>query len=491
MQSARRPARILDGSRLALNPGARLGPYEIASALGAGGMGEVYRARDTKLNRDVALKVLPDFSRRDAERLARFTREAQVLASLNHPNIARDLRPRGIERCACARDGARRGRGLCRIASRKGRFPSTRRCPSRDRSPRRSKRRTSRGSSTAISKPANIKVRADGTVKVLDFGLAKALEPAATAGADVTASPTITSPAMTQAGMILGTAAYMSPEQAKGRPADKRSDVWAFGAVLYEMLSGQRAFKGDDMSDTLAAVLRQNIDLTALPASTPAAVRRLVSRCLDRDVKQRLRDIGEARIALEDPTALTSENADGMEVLAPPAAAVAARDSRRALRDRGRRTQLGPPSGISASSLAAASRDSISVPPAGRTGFVGARLARLIALSPDGAQMVYAANTRLFRPVDVGAGRAVRFKAPKDIKGVTDPVFSPDGHRCFLRVCDRTHQENCQSRAVWPRRFAAPMPRSASAGDQTASSSARAARASCGSHRMAALRTLS
>ena len=152
-------------------------------------------------------------------------------------------------------------------------------------------------------KPANIKLRPDGTVKVLDFGLAKALEPAAARAGDATISPTITSPAMTQLGVILGTAAYMSPEQAKGRQADKRSDVWAFGAVLYEMLSGQRAFKGDDIADTLAAVLRQDIDWTALPASTPASVRRLIARCLDRDVRRRLRDIGEARIVLEDPAA--------------------------------------------------------------------------------------------------------------------------------------------------------------------------------------------
>jgi serine/threonine-protein kinase len=144
-------------------------------------------------------------------------------------------------------------------------------------------------------------VRPDGTVKVLDFGLAKALEPVAVMGGDVTASPTITSPAMTQMGMILGTAAYMSPEQAKGRQADKRSDVWAFGAVLYEMLSGQRAFRGDDSADTLAAVLRQDIDWDALPASTPTSVRRLMARCLDRDVRRRLRDIGEARIVLDDP----------------------------------------------------------------------------------------------------------------------------------------------------------------------------------------------
>ena len=149
-------------------------------------------------------------------------------------------------------------------------------------------------------KPANIKVRPDGTVKVLDFGLAKALEPAGSSSPSVSMSPTITTPAMTEQGMILGTAAYMSPEQAKGRRVDKRADIWAFGCVLYEMLTGQRTFAADDVSDTLAAVLRQDIDWTALPTSTPSSVQRLISRCLDRDVRQRLRDIGEARIVLSD-----------------------------------------------------------------------------------------------------------------------------------------------------------------------------------------------
>ena len=166
-------------------------------------------------------------------------------------------------------------------------------------------------------KPANIKLRPDGTVKVLDFGLAKALEPAVARAGDATISPTITSPAMTQLGVILGTAAYMSPEQAKGRKADKRSDVWAFGAVLFEMLSGQRALKGDDIADTLAAVLRQDVDWTALPASTPASMRRLIARCLDRDVRRRLRDIGEARIVLDDPSARARGSTVGLPAITP------------------------------------------------------------------------------------------------------------------------------------------------------------------------------
>ena len=178
-------------------------------------------------------------------------------------------------------------------------------------------------------KPANIKLRPDGTVKVLDFGLAKALEPAEALRADIAASPTITSPALTQMGVILGTAAYLSPEQIKGRPADRRSDVWAFGVVLYELLSGRRAFSGDDVSDTLAAVLRQDVNLALLPPATPPAIRHLVSRCLDRDVKHRLRDIGEARIALDDH--LRSRRVDpasGVPRAVAPAA-VAPRASRR------------------------------------------------------------------------------------------------------------------------------------------------------------------
>ena len=235
-------------------------------------------------------------------------------------------------------------------------------------------------------------------MKVLDFGLAKALEPVAVKGGDETASPTITSPAMTQMGIILGTAAYMSPEQAKGRQADKRSDVWAFGAVLYEMLSGQRAFKGDDISDTLAAVLRQDIDWTALPASTPASVRRLIARCLDRDARKRLRDIGEARIVLDDPTALARADARGRARPRAAAAPVAARDSRRALRDCGRCARERG-NGVLHTLAGAPRRHSIPTHarrgPEVREPAQGASR-QFVALSPDGAQIAYLANGRLY-----------------------------------------------------------------------------------------------
>ncbi len=284
---------------MALTSGTRVGPYEIVSLLGAGGMGEVYRAHDPKLNRDIALKVLPELFAVDLDRVARFKREAQVLASLNHPHIAAIYgfeETNGVQALALE---LIEGPTLAdRLAQ--GPIPVDEALPIARQIAAALEAAHERGIIHRDLKPANIKLRPDGTVKVLDFGLAKALEPVAPVGGDATASPTITSPAMTQMGLILGTAAYMSPEQAKGRPTDKRSDVWSFGAVLHEMLSGQRTFKGDDIADTLAAVLRHDVDWAVLPAATPASVRYLLARCLERDVTRRLRDIGEARIQLEE-----------------------------------------------------------------------------------------------------------------------------------------------------------------------------------------------
>ena len=236
---------------MSLAAGDRLGPYEVLSELGAGGMGEVYRARDAKLKRDVALKILPDGFALDQERLARFKREAQVLASLNHPNIAAIY---GFEES----DGLQalvlelvEGPTLAdRIGL--GPIPVNEAVPIARQIAEALEAAHEQGIVHRDLKPANVKLRPDGTVKVLDFGLAKSLEPAVGRSGDAATSPTITSPAMTAMGIILGTAAYMSPEQAKGQPADKRSDVWAFGCVLYEMLTGRRAFRGDDVSDTLA-----------------------------------------------------------------------------------------------------------------------------------------------------------------------------------------------------------------------------------------------
>ena len=261
---------------MALQPGTRLGPYEIVSALGAGGMGEVYEARDTKLKRQVAIKVLPESVAADAERLARFQREAEVLASLNHPNIAAI---HGLEESggttALVMELVEGDDLSQRIA--RGAIPVNEALPIAKQIAEALEAAHEQGIIHRDLKPANVKVRPDGTVKVLDFGLAKAMEPASAHGASaeqaLSQAPTITTPAMTQAGMILGSAAYMSPEQAKGRTVDKRSDVWAFGAVLYEMLTGKRVFGGDDISDTLANVLKVEPDWNRLPGAVSARVR--------------------------------------------------------------------------------------------------------------------------------------------------------------------------------------------------------------------------
>jgi Tol biopolymer transport system component len=287
-----------------LSKGARIGAYEIVSAIGAGGMGEVYRARDSKLKRDVAVKVLPADVANDGERLARFQREAEVLASLNHPHIAQI---HGLEESTPSTGSGQavlalvlelvEGEDLSQRIAR-GPIPVAEAVAIARQIADALDAAHERGIIHRDLKPANVKVRDDGTVKVLDFGLAKAFEPAAGSSPDMMHSPTITSPA-TQLGVILGTAAYMAPEQAKGKPVDKRADIWAFGAVLYEMLTGKRAFEGDDVSTTLAAVIMRDPDWSALPAGTPRSLTTLIRRCLDRDPKLRLRDIGEARIALD------------------------------------------------------------------------------------------------------------------------------------------------------------------------------------------------
>jgi tRNA A-37 threonylcarbamoyl transferase component Bud32 len=290
---------------MALSVGTKIGVYEIVSAIGAGGMGEVYRARDTRLNRHIAIKVLPDLVANDPERLARFRREAQVLASLNHPNIAHihgfedsgDIHALIMELVDGPTLAERIERGplplpeALAIAKQIGEALAA---------------AHEQGIVHRDLKPANVKVREDGVVKVLDFGLARLVLPE-TSGVGATAvsrSPTLTTPAATQAGVVLGTAAYMSPEQAKGRTADKRSDVWAFGAVLYEMLTGRRPFEGEDLSDTLANVLKSEPDWNALPADVPQHIRILIERCLAKDRRQRLADISIALFVMAESTNL-------------------------------------------------------------------------------------------------------------------------------------------------------------------------------------------
>jgi serine/threonine protein kinase len=249
-----------------------IGPYRIVGKLGAGGMGEVYRARDTRLNRDVAIKILPELFAGDPERLARFTREAQTLAALNHPNIAQIY---GVEESSSVRAIVMEladGEDLsARIA--RGPIPVAEALPLARQIVDALEAAHEHGIVHRDLKPANVKLTADGRVKVLDFGLAKlAPDSAPSPGSDVNA-PTITTPA-TLAGSILGTAAYMAPEQARGRTADKRADIWAFGVILYEMLTGRRTFPGDSTTDVLAAVIKDDPDWTVLPADVPASIRR-------------------------------------------------------------------------------------------------------------------------------------------------------------------------------------------------------------------------
>ncbi len=294
---------------MAITPGTRIGPYEVTALLGEGGMGQVYRARDSKLHRDVAIKVLPKLFAQDAERLARFTREAQTLASLNHPNIAGIY---GIEESESDTHATRalvmelvEGEDLSQIIAR-GPIAVADALPIATQIADALEAAHEQGIVHRDLKPANIKVRADGTVKVLDFGLAKAMDLAgglrtqdSGPWTQDSSALTLTSPAMTAMGMIIGTAAYMAPEQAKGRAVDRRADIWAFGVVLHEMLTGRRLFDAEDVSETLAAVLTRDASLTAMPAGLPPRLRELLRDCLVRDPKQRLRDIGEARRRLD------------------------------------------------------------------------------------------------------------------------------------------------------------------------------------------------
>jgi serine/threonine protein kinase len=293
---------------LTLSPGLRFGPYQIVGAIGAGGMGEVYRARDVKLGREVAIKVLPAAVAQDPERVARFRREAQLLASLNHPNVA-------------AIYGFEEGDGVLALAMelvegedlaerlKRGAFPLSEAIAIAKEIAQGLEAAHDRGIVHRDLKPANVKVSKEGAVKVLDFGLAKAfVSEADESGAEkLSQSPTLTNQA-TLAGVILGTAAYMAPEQAKGRGVDKRADMWSFGVVLFEMLTGRRLFKGEDVSDTLASVLKDEPAWSLLPKQTPASVGRLLRRCLERERRRRLDSAATARLELEDAQAPAKEH---------------------------------------------------------------------------------------------------------------------------------------------------------------------------------------
>src|SRR5260370_4785800 len=287
---------------MALTSGTKVGPYEIVALLGAGGMGEVYRARDSKLGREVALKLLPPQFMTDADRVARFEREARLLASLNHSHIGAiyGLEDSGnvsalvLELVEGDTLGDRVRRGPLPLAEALAIAQQV--AEALDAAHR-------AGIMHRDLKPSNVKSTPDGVVKVLDFGLAKALA-AEGSGPDLLESPTMPG---TIAGVILGTAAYMSPEQARGQRVDKRTDTWAFGCVLFEMLTGFSAFARETVTDTIAAVVSAEPEWKSLPADTPASIRRLLTRCLQKDARRRIHDIADARIEIEDAMAAPAE----------------------------------------------------------------------------------------------------------------------------------------------------------------------------------------
>ncbi len=425
---------------MTFSAGTLLGTYEILSPLGAGGMGEVWRARDTRLGREVALKVLPQEFSQDPDRLARFEREAKVLASLNHPNIAHLY---GLESIAPETDSdADAGSSLqAATPSSPVTFLVMELIDGEDLS-----ERISRGPipvdevvpvalqiAEALEaaheagivhrdlKPANIKIRPDGAVKVLDFGLAKAWE-SESPGSSLSLSPTMTQHA-TAAGVILGTAAYMSPEQARGKPVDRRADIWAFGVVLYEMLCGERLFEGETAPEILGSIFRQEISLDTLPPATPLRVRALIGRCLDRDPRTRLRDIGEARIAIEG-------TADDAETPIPESAA-AATPARRA---RNLVAVALIAAGITLGGVAAWLLRSPATPSTRRLALAapaeieGPRTKPRI--SPDGKVMAYLADGKLWlQHLDQLTARAVAGS-----ESASQMVWSPDGSALVMAV---------------------------------------------------------
>jgi Tol biopolymer transport system component len=400
---------------MALAPGTRLGPYEILSLLGAGGMGEVYKARDTRLGRDVALKILPQSFTHDPDRIVRFRREAQLLAALNHPHIAQI---HGLDEA----NGTQflvlelvDGEGLDKRIAR-GPIPFDDALGIAAQVADALDAAHERGIIHRDLKPANIALTKSGQVKVLDFGLAKATEAPSATSSDLTNSPTIMSHAtMTGVGVILGTAAYMSPEQAKGRAADKRSDIWAFGCVLFEMLTGKHAFEcGDSVSDAIAAVLKNDPDWKTLAADTPITIRRLLRRCLEKDRAKRLDSAADARLEIDDVGAEPAERAPVVS-------------SRVARLGKGAAWAVGAMTVVAIILVAALwvrwsedpkpiRRFAIDLEGALMVGRSG------LAISPDATHLVYAANQQLYvRAMDQLVPAPI-----KDTVGAQNAFFSPD-----------------------------------------------------------------
>ena len=397
---------------MALPPGTSLGPYEITGQIGVGGMGEVYRAMDTHLKRAVAIKVLPARLAGDAERLARFQREAEVLASLNHSNIAQI---HGLEKSdgmiALVMELVDGPTLADRIAQ--GPMPIDEALPIAKQIAEALEAAHERGIIHRDLKPANIALAANDQVKVLDFGLAKLTQPEALTSSDPSASPAITSPAMTGVGMILGTAAYMSPEQAKGRVVDKRSDVWAFGCVLFEMVTGRRAFPADDVSDTLALVLKGDPDWNTIPSDVPQAVCELMQGCLRKNQKERISSLSTALFVLGRPPVVAGARSVSPSSVWRRAAMVMASVLIAATIVALLAWQLRPVPVVSVTRFAFALSD-------------GQQLnanRQAVALSPDGTRIVYAANARLYlRSMSDFEATAVPGADP-----AINPVFSPDG----------------------------------------------------------------
>ena len=421
---------------MALSAGARLGPYEIQSPLGAGGMGEVYRARDTKLRRDVAIKILPEAFTADPDRIARFQREAELLAALNHPNVAAVY---GIEESTPSGSGHATFAIVLELVEGETLAERIARGPIELDETLSIARQIAgaleaahdRGVVHRDLKPANIKITPDGIVKVLDFGLAKMAEREAS-GVGLSASPTFNVHA-TQAGVILGTAAYMSPEQARGKPVDRRADIWAFGCVLYEMLTGRKTFEGGDtVSDAVAAILKTEPDWKALPADTPPHIRRLVRLCLLKDPQKRLPHIGLARLEIDEgyidepavAPSIVPKAALWSRALAIAAAALVA-------------GALGVSAGryLTRQQAPVVARFSITL--GAEQNFTG-QGRRPIAISPDGTQFAYAADRKLFRRSLSDPDAHLLVNMDTRIGPPTNPVFSPDGQSIAYVSEDKT-----------------------------------------------------
>jgi eukaryotic-like serine/threonine-protein kinase len=407
----------LTGAPSVLPPGTWLGPYEIQQLIGAGGMGEVYQARDSRLGRTIAIKVLPELFALDADRLARFKREAQMLAALNHPNIAAIY---GLEESS-GRQGLVLelvdGPTLADLIAR-GPIPLNDALPIARQIADALEAAHEKGIIHRDLKPANIKIAGNGAVKVLDFGLAKVWEGAP--AAQLSESPTLTA-THDRERMILGTPAYMSPEQARGRALDKRTDIWAFGCVLYEMLTGTRAFAADDVSGTLAHVLMTEPDWDALPASTPPSIRRLLQRCLEKDPKRRLRDIGDVGFQIDDAQKAAPSGAaaarvpKSLERLWWMAAMLVVVGLTTTLYFRRAPTPQGSP---------AVARLTVALPAGDRLGNLNIPA---IALSRAGAQLAYVGLRDGKQQLYLRSLDGLDSKAISGTEGATSPFFSPNG----------------------------------------------------------------